>query len=201
MKLLHISGPWPLCTNTFLLITDGGHGIAIDPAADAARYLDPLKEAGATLTHIFLTHGHYDHVGTVAALKKQTGAKVMMDPADAQGSQMFPLTPDLIDEPWPESGTVTVDELTFRLWHTPGHSPGSVCLACNGCLFSGDTLFASSCGRVDLPGGSPEQMRRSLSLVANLPLPDETKVLPGHESFSTLGQERRSNPYLLGEWY
>ena len=58
-----------------------------------------------------------------------------------------------------------------------------------------------SCGRVDLPGGDPEQMRRSLSLVADLPLPDETQVLPGHESFSTLGKERRSNPYLLGEWY
>lgn len=201
MKLLHISGPWPLCTNTFLLITEAGHGIAIDPAADPAQYLNPLREAGATLTHIFLTHGHYDHVGAVVALKKQTGAKVMMDPADAQGTQMFPLTKDVIDESWPENGTVTVDELTFRVWHTPGHSQGSVCLACGGCLFSGDTLFASSCGRTDLPGGNPEQMRSSLSLVANLPLPDETKVLPGHESFSTLGQERRSNPYLLGEWY
>ena len=201
MKLLHINGPWPLCTNTFLIITEGGHGIAIDPAADPARYLDPLKEAGATLSHIFLTHGHYDHVGTVAALKQQTGAKVMMDPADAQGTQMFPLTKGLVDEVWPESGTVTVDELTFRVWHTPGHSQGSVCLACGGYLFSGDTLFAMSCGRVDLPGGDPEQMRRSLSMVANLPLPDETQVLPGHESFSTLGKERRSNPYLLGEWY
>lgn len=201
MKLLHISGPWPLCTNTFLIITEAGHGIAIDPAADPAQYLNPLKETGATLTHIFLTHGHYDHVGAVAALKKQTGAKVMMDPADAQGTQMFPLTKDVIDEPWPENGTVTVDELAFRVWHTPGHSRGSVCLACGGCLFSGDTLFASSCGRTDLPDGSPEQMRSSLSLVANLPLPDETKVLPGHESFSTLGQERRSNPFLLGEWY
>lgn len=201
MKLLHINGPWPLCTNTFLIITEGGHGIAIDPAADPARYLDPLKEAGATLSYIFLTHGHYDHVGTVAALKQQTGAKVMMDPADAQGTQMFPLTKDLVDESWPENGTVTVDELTFRVWHTPGHSQGSVCLTCGGYLFSGDTLFAMSCGRVDLPGGDPEQMRRSLSMVANLPLPDETQVLPGHESFSTLGKERRSNPYLLGEWY
>lgn len=201
MKLLHISGPWPLCTNTFLIITEAGHGIAIDPAADPAQYLNLLKETGVTLTHIFLTHGHYDHVGAVAALKKQTGARVMMDPADAQGTQMFPLTKDVIDEPWPENGTVTVDELTFRVWHTPGHSRGSVCLACGGCLFSGDTLFASSCGRTDLPDGSPERMRSSLSLVANLPLPDETKVLPGHESFSTLGQERRSNPFLLGEWY
>ena len=68
-------------------------------------------------------------------------------------------------------------------------------------MFSGDTLFALSCGRVDLPGGSAAEMQRSLSLLANLPLPDETEVYPGHESFTTLGRERRLNPYLLGEWY
>ena len=68
-------------------------------------------------------------------------------------------------------------------------------------LFSGDTLFAGSCGRVDLPGGSATQMQASLSLLANLPLPDETTVCPGHEDFSTLGRERRTNPYLLGDWY
>ena len=201
MNLKHITGPWPLCTNTFLLITAGGHGIAVDPAADPACYLAPLEQAGAKLTHIFLTHGHYDHVGAVAALRRRTGAKVYMDAADAKGDQMFPLTPDLVDCSWPQDGVLTVDELTFRLWHTPGHSPGSVCLACGDKLFSGDTLFASSCGRVDLPGGDPAQMRRSLSMLAALPLPDETEVLPGHESFSTLGRERRSNPYLLGEWF
>ena len=68
-------------------------------------------------------------------------------------------------------------------------------------MFSGDTLFALSCGRVDLPGGSAAEMQRSLSLLVNLPLPDETEVYPGHESFTTLGRERRLNPYLLGEWY
>ena len=82
---------------------------------------------------------------------------------------------------------------------TPGHTPGGVVIACGDRLFSGDTLFAGSCGRVDLPGGSPAEMQRSLALVADLPLPDETTVYPGHESFTTLGQERRSNPYLMGE--
>lgn len=201
MNLQHIAGPWPLCTNTFLIITAAGHGIAVDPAADPARYLDPLAAAGATLTHIFLTHGHYDHVGAVSELRRRTGAKVFMDPADARGDQMFPLTPDLIDGEWPADGILKVDELAFRVWHTPGHSRGSVCLACEGELFSGDTLFASSCGRVDLPGGDPVQMQKSLSMLAALPLPDDTRVLPGHESFSTLGHERRSNPYLLGEWF
>lgn len=201
MKLIHISGPWPLCTNTFLVLTDAGHGVAVDPAAPVESYTKALAENHAELTHIFLTHGHYDHVGAVEALVAQTGAVVYIDPADRQGSQMFPLKPQMDCRAWPQNGELQVDELTFRIWHTPGHSPGSVCIGCGGLLFSGDTLFAGSCGRVDLPGGSPAQMRQSLSLVAALPLSDETQVLPGHEGFSTLGQERKSNPYLLGDWY
>ena len=184
------------------LVNDGPVTIIIDtdPAAEAENYLAQLKENNATLTDIFLTHGHYDHVGSVAALKKATGAKVHMDLADAKGDQMYPLTPDLIDAPWPAGNSeYQVDELTFRIWHTPGHTPGGVVIACGDRLFSGDTLFAGSCGRVDLPGGSPAEMQRSLALVAELPLPDETTVYPGHESFTTLGQERRSNPYLMGE--
>ena len=124
MKLIHIHGVWPLYTNTFLLITAAGHAVVVDPAAEAETYLAQLKENNATLTDIFLTHGHYDHVGSVAALKKATGAKVHMDPADAKGDQMYPLTPDLIDTPWPAGNSeYQVDELTFRIWHTPGHSP------------------------------------------------------------------------------
>ena len=173
MKLIHIHGVWPLYTNTFLLITAAGHAVVVDPAAEAETYLAQLKENNATLTDIFLTHGHYDHVGSVAALKKATGAKVHMDLADAKGDQMYPLTPDLIDAPWPAGNSeYQVDELTFRIWHTPGHTPGGVVIACGDRLFSGDTLFAGSCGRVDLPGGSPAEMQRSLALVADLPLPD-----------------------------
>ena len=198
MKLIHI---WPLCTNTFLVLTDAGHAVAVDPAASVESYTKALAENNAQLTHIFLTHGHYDHVGAVEELVAQTGAVVYIDPADRQGSQMFPLKPQMDCQPWPQSGELRVDELTFRIWHTPGHSPGSVCIGCGGLLFSGDTLLAGSGGRVDLPGGSPAQMRQSLSLVAALPLSDDTQVLPGHQGFSTLGQERKSNPYLLGDWY
>lgn len=201
MKIQHIPGLAPLYTNTFLIVTDAGHGIVVDAAAAPQTYLDALRQEGATLTHILLTHGHYDHVGAVSALRRQTGCKVYLDPADAAGSQMLPLTKDLVDEGWPADGVLTIDELTFRVYHTPGHTPGSVCLVCGNLMFSGDTLFAGSCGRTDLPGGSMVQMQQSLSLLAGLPLSDEVQVLPGHEAFSTLGRERRSNPYLNGAWF
>lgn len=201
MKIQHIPGLPPLYTNTFLIVTDAGHGILVDAAAAPRTYLDALQRENAVLTHILLTHGHYDHVGAVAALREQTGCKAYMDPADAAGSQMLPLSRGLVDENWPEGDELTIDELTFRVYHTPGHTPGSVCLQCGGLLFSGDTLFAGSCGRTDLPGGSMAQMQKSLSMLAALPLADETQVLPGHEAFSTLGRERRGNPCLNGAWF
>ena len=201
MKIQHIPGLAPLYTNTFLLVTDAGHGIVVDPAAAPQTYLDALQAAGASLTHILLTHGHYDHVGAVADLRKATGCQVYMDPADAQGSAMLPLAREQVDAPWPAGDKLEIDELTFQVYHTPGHTPGSVCLGCGNLLFSGDTLFAGSCGRTDLPGGSVRAMQQSLALLAGLPLPDDTQVLPGHESFTTLGRERRSNPYLNGAWF
>ena len=185
MNIQHIHGVPPLYTNTFLIITNAKHGILIDAAAEPATYQKALDEAGATLSHI----------------KKATGCKVYMDPADAQGSQLLPLTPDVITDTWPAGDELTIDELTFKIYHTPGHTPGGVCLSCYGLLFSGDTLFAGSCGRTDFPGGSMQEMAKSLSLLAELPLPDSTKVLPGHEYFTTLGQERRSNPYMNEAWF
>lgn len=201
MKIQHIPGVAPLYTNTFLIVTDAGHGIIVDAAAAPQTYLDALQAEQAQLTHILLTHGHYDHVGAVAALRKATGCKVYMDPVDAAGNQMLPLTRDLVDENWPANGELKIDELTFKIYHTPGHTPGSVCLLCGELLFSGDTLFSGSCGRTDFPGGSMQQMQQSLSLLAELPIPDTVQVLPGHESFSTLGRERRSNPYMNGAWF
>ena len=145
MNIQHIHGVAPLYTNTFLIITNAKHGILIDAAAEPGVYLKALDEADATLTHILLTHGHYDHVGAVAALKKATGCKVYMDPVDAQGSQLLPLTPDVLTDNWPTNDELTIDELTFKIYHTPGHTGGGVCLSCYGLLFSGDTLFAGSC--------------------------------------------------------
>ena len=195
MKVTHILGAAPLYTNTFLIVTDQKHGILID-AAEPDTYKKALAEQGATLTHILLTHGHYDHVGAVAALRRETGCKVYLDPADALGDALYPLKASDVDEAWPASGSLTIDELTFTIYHTPGHTRGSVVLALGKLLFCGDTLFAGSCGRTDMPGGSGIQMQQSLSMLAESDLRNDMQVLPGHGEDSTLGRERLSNPFM-----
>lgn len=194
MQAYHITGPAPLYTNTFLLISDAGRAVIIDPAADAAEYETILKEKGASLAAILCTHGHYDHVGSAAALRKAHGAKLWCEPADVRGSQMYPLAE--ADGGYEEGGTVAVDELAFTVWHTPGHTPGSVCLLCGDYLFTGDTLFAGSIGRTDLPGGDVRAMDASLKKLAGLPVPLEAQVLPGHGEFSTFAWEMKNNWYI-----
>ena len=196
MKVQHILGAAPLYTNTFLLVTEQKHGILIDAAAEPDTYKKALAEQDATLTHILLTHGHYDHVGAVAALRRETGCKVYLDPADALGDALYPLKVSDVDEAWPASGSLTIDELTFTVYHTPGHTRGSVVLALGKLLFCGDTLFAGSCGRTDMPGGSGIQMQQSLSMLAESDLRNDVQVLPGHGEDSTLGRERLSNPFM-----
>lgn len=194
MKAFHIVGPAPLCTNTFLLVTDAGHAVAIDPAADASLYEQALEQTGATLTHILCTHGHYDHVGAVKQLKEKWGCKVYLDPADAKGNSSLPMTES--DSGYVDGGEIKVDELTFKTWHTPGHTPGSWVILCGDMFFTGDTLFHGSIGRTDLPGGSMMQMEESLQKLLELPVPDKARVLPGHEAFSTMADEKRHNYYL-----
>ena len=201
MKVTHILGAAPLYTNTFLIVTDQRHGILIDAAAEPETYKKALAEQGATLTHILLTHGHYDHVGAVAALRRETGCKVYLDPADALGNDLYPLKSSDVDEAWPVSGSLAIDELTFTVYHTPGHTPGSVVLALGNMLFCGDTLFAGSCGRTDMPVGSGIRMQQSLSMLAESDLRDDAQVLPGHGESSTLGLERRSNPFMTEGMY
>lgn len=194
MQAYHIVGPAPLCTNTFLLISDAGRAVVIDPAADAAAYEKILAEKGASLAAILCTHGHYDHVGSAAALRRAHSAKLWCEPADVQGSQMYPLTE--ADSGYEEGGTVAVDELSFTVWHTPGHTPGSVCLLCGDYFFTGDTLFAGSMGRTDLPGGDARAMDASLKKLAALQVPPAAQVLPGHGEFSTYEWEMKNNWYI-----
>ena len=195
MKLFHLSGPAPLNTNTFLLIGNAGHAVVIDPAAAAEEYERLLTEHGAALTHILLTHGHHDHVGAVKALKKKYGAAVYLGNGDHDGTRLFPLTDADVDVAYSDGADIAVDDMTFHVIATPGHSQGAVCLLCGDVLFSGDTLFAGEIGRCDLDGGSYPVMLHSLAkLKAAVQI--NAQVLPGHEAFSDMDTEKAQNPYL-----
>lgn len=194
MQAFHVIGEAPLYTNTFLLISAAGSAVIIDAAGAAAEYDKIIRENNARLTDIFCTHGHFDHVGSAAALRQEWGAKLWCEAADLLGTQLYPLTS--ADCGYEEGQTIAVDELSFTVWHTPGHTKGSVVLLCGEYLFTGDTLFAGSMGRTDLGGGSEADMTSSLRKLAALPIPRTAQVLPGHGDFSTFGAELDNNWYL-----
>ena len=194
MQAFHLIGAAPFYTNSFLLITEADHAVIIDPAAEVQEYDKILREKGAVLTHILCTHGHYDHVGSAGVLSREWGAKLWCEPADCGGTQFFPLKG--ADFGYEEGSNLTVDELTFTVWHTPGHTEGSVVLLCSTYLFVGDTVFQGSIGRTDLEGGSSRKMDESLRKFAALPIPKETQLLPGHGDFSTYGEELETNFYI-----
>lgn len=197
MQAFHLLGPAPFYTNSFLLISDAGNAVVIDPAAEVQEYDKLLQEKNAKLTHILCTHGHYDHVGSAGTLRREHGAKLLCEAADCKGTQLFPLKPEQVDGGYAEGQTLALDELRFTVWHTPGHTAGSVLLLCGQeYLFAGDTLFQGSIGRTDLEGGDGRMMDKSLCKLAALPIPREAQVLPGHGDFSTFGQELDTNFYI-----
>ena len=194
MQAFHLLGLAPFYTNSFLLISEAGHAVVIDPAAEVQEYDRLLKEHNAQLTAIFCTHGHYDHVGSAGVLSREWGAKIWCEATDCAGTQLFPLKS--ADFGYEEGTNLSVDELTFTAWHTPGHTEGSVVLLCSEYLFVGDTVFQGSIGRTDLEGGDSRKMDESLRKFAALPVPAEAQVLPGHGDFSTFGQEAATNFYI-----
>ena len=181
-------------TNSFLLISDAGNAVVIDPAAEVQEYDKILKEHGGKLSLILCTHGHYDHVGSAGVLSREWGAKLYCEPADCRGTQLLPLKGS--DSGYEEGEVIPLDELRFTVWHTPGHTEGSVVLLCENYLFVGDTVFQGSIGRTDLEGGDSRKMDESLRKFAALPVPAEAQVLPGHGDFSTFGQEATTNFYI-----
>ena len=194
MKIYHIPAAPPLYTNTFLLVGENGLAAAVDPAAGAQEYLRLLEQEGARLTHILLTHGHYDHVGAVEELQRKTGAKVWLAPQDACGGELFPFTTP--DNAYADGEEIRVDtDLAFRVIATPGHTRGSVCYLCGDTLFSGDTLFDGDVGRTDLAESVPAQMAQSLTRLGR-EVPPGVQVLPGHEGFTTMAGQLAHNRWL-----
>ena len=160
---------------------------------------EALEKEGVEIRYLLLTHGHYDHTTAVPALHRvYPQADIYIHQADANGagSTLFPLAGEVDDlKLYDEGDVIRLGDHEIQLLHTPGHSPGSVTLKVEDVLFTGDTLFAGSCGRADLRGGSYEQIMQSVTRLGVLK--GDFHVCPGHEATSTLERERRSNPFLM----
>ena len=179
-------------TNTYIL-SNGTEAAVIDPGYEPDTILDALE--GLTLKAILLTHGHFDHVGAVRELVAETGCEVWIHAAEGTMPPMVTAGPLYYTHTYDEGDTICpISGVEITVLHTPGHTPGSVCLLWGRDLFSGDTLFEGSCGRVDLPGGNGHQMVASLRRLAALQA--DYQVHPGHGGSTALSAERRYNPYM-----
>ncbi len=195
-----------LDTNCYILADEiTKKAVVIDAPDEAGTILKTITENGYTVSEIVLTHGHYDHILALAELQAATGAPVSIHENGKQflqdgiynlchyvGLNWTPVAPQRLLK---EEDTVSVGSQTFSVLHTPGHTSDCICLYGAGILISGDTLFRRSVGRVDHPTGNLQQEIDSI-LEKLMPLPEETKVYPGHGPATTIGEERRENPYL-----
>ena len=182
-------------TNCYVVINeDTLECVVIDPGDESNTIMDYIESNNLKCKAIMLTHGHFDHVGGVRGVAEAARCPVWLCEADTVLPERLTAGPLYYTDTYADGDTVEVGSLRFTVLETPGHTPGSVCLLCENVLFSGDTLFAGSCGRVDLAGGVPAQMGASLKRLAELP--GNYAVLPGHGPATTLDAERADNPYL-----
>ncbi len=198
----------PMMSNTYVFFKEGERqAIVVDPAFEGDRIIRCLEEEELTCQAILLTHGHFDHIAAVDELRDKYGALAYIHQLDA----------DMLGDPEKNAGGLMGMQLKIKpadrlvqdrdvlhlagldivVLHTPGHTPGSACYIVEGCIFTGDTLFAASIGRTDFPGGSMEQMMASLEKLRNLQ--GDYIVYPGHMESSSLAHERENNPYM-NQW-
>jgi hydroxyacylglutathione hydrolase len=192
--------------NCYLAVSDGGQALVIDPGEDAGQIAVALRERKLTVAAYLITHGHMDHIGGLAELTRQFPAPVAIHPAD--GTWAFspanamppyydaPERPANIDRHLADGQQYEDGGLRYEIITTPGHSPGCVCFhfPAEKTLFTGDTLFSGSVGRTDLEGSDETLMESSLRRLAQLP--GDTLVYPGHGPRTTIGREKRDNPFL-----
>ena len=195
--------------NCYLVIDDETrHAVLIDPGDEGDRIVAMVRAADVELDAIWLTHAHVDHIGAVAAVVREFGVPVHLHPLDlpyytqlsARAAVMYGIDfeqPDGPDRELADGDTLHCGTLRFDVMHVPGHAPGLVAFTGHGVSFGGDLLFAGSIGRTDLPFGSPADMTASLARYTGA-LSDETVVYPGHGPATTIGDEKRANPFLIG---
>ena len=184
-------------TNCYLVWEEGSNAcIVIDPGYEAPVINAQLKKLGLTPAAILLTHGHFDHVGAVRELVMDHGCAVYLHPDDTTMPPQMTAGTLYYTHALEDGQTLHLAGLSIGVYHTPGHTPGSVCLAIGQCLFTGDTLFAGSCGRTDLPGGNWQTLMGSLARLKGFT--KNYHVLSGHGACSTLAEEKLHNPYFRG---
>lgn len=197
----------PLSANSFIIgCEETKEGVVVDPGADPGKIISAIDRLGLRITSIISTHGHFDHIGGNLRLLEHTGAKLLVHEKDIH---LLPMASDIAaryggtSDNSPQPDSFLADEMIIplgnyriRVLHTPGHTPGGCCLyiASEGVLISGDTLFADGVGRTDFPGGSHQALIESIR-TRLFTLPDNTKVYPGHGRPTTIGHEKRHNPY------
>lgn len=190
-------------TNCYVVSDDAGNAAIIDCDGDPRPLFFYISEHNLKPTHILLTHGHYDHIGAVKAVKEQYGCKVVAGKDEIRvltnpdvncsiysGSAITIMPDELVSD----GDSVTIGEMKFQVLFTPGHTEGSLCYIFEDTIFSGDTLFQGSCGRTDLPTGDWSAILSSLKRLRDLP--GDYTVYPGHGPSTTLGIERSSNPFM-----
>ena len=195
MLKIHVLPLGDYQTNCYIVHKGNGTDcLIIDPGYEPEIISSYLEEKGLTPAAILLTHCHFDHVGAVKDLAAQYDCKVFLDKKELAMPPMLTNGPLYYTDGYGDGDTLTLAGIPIQVLETPGHTPGSVCLIMEDTLFSGDTLFAGSCGRTDLPCGDARAMRDSLRRLAALS--ENYRVCPGHGPSSTLNREKQTNPYL-----
>jgi hydroxyacylglutathione hydrolase len=193
--------------NCYLIVdARSGKAVIVDPGGEGERLVEAVDKSGATLEAVWITHAHVDHVGAIASIKQRWDVPVYLHPLDrrlyeaaGRQAQVYGVQfeePPPPDREFADGQQLKVGDVALAVMHTPGHSPGHVVIHGDGIALVGDCLFAGSIGRTDLPFSDPPQLAASLEKISALP--PETVVYPGHGMDTTIGEERRSNPFLNG---